>query len=385
MARILILSPFEPPSDGIARHTAHLVDAWDAAGHSVLVLSLGRNRGLKEAELIGLRSRVARVLAWRPRRRVWREVLEFKPDVVVVQFAIAALSTGFWSVQSLCKRSVSARIPVVVTFHEPVREYELFKPLTVLMYRSVARVTTVPIVFSPSAERALIANGLFDHVTVLPLGTSGLTPISDADLQRVRDQYGIKKPLVLSLGFTGFDKGTDVLLEAAAEIATERGNDVQFLIAGSPRKRRGIFRLREYRDVVFQRRLEDQGRKISGVDVAFTGFVPDGDVGALLYAADVVALPYRKITQSAIANLAMSSRAVVVASDLAGLRNDLGDAAVYVGVGEPLPLGQGISSLLGNEHLDARLRMRKLAEVRALKSTYAAVAECILSAAREVY
>jgi glycosyltransferase involved in cell wall biosynthesis len=300
--------------------------------------------------------------------------------VVVVQFAIAALSTSFWSVQDLCRRCAAAQIPVVVTFHEPAREYELFKLLTAFLYRAIARVTTVPVVFSPSAERALIENGLFSRVTELPHGTSGLLTITEADLHRVRERYDITKPLVLSLGFTGADKGTDVLLGAAAGIAGERGNDVQFLIAGSPRKRRGVFRLREYGDVAFQRRLEEQGRKIARVDVAFTGFVPDADVAALLFVADVVALPYRRITQSGIANLALSSRSVVVCTELAGLRNDLGDAALYVKVGDPQSLARGISSLLGDEHRDARERMRTLAEGRAQASTFATVANEILSA-----
>ncbi len=315
---------------------------------------------------------------------MWREVLEFDPEVVVVQFAIAALSTGFWSVLSLCKRCAAAQIPVVVTFHEPAREYDLLKSVSRYLYRAVARVTSVPIVFSPSAEQALIGNGLFDRVRELPLGTSGTMTISDDDLERVRRRYGISKPLVLTLGFTGFDKGTDVLLDAAPEIASQRGNDVQFLIAGSPRKRRGVFRLREYRDVAFQRRLENRSKEFAGVDVSFTGYVPDADVGPLLNAADVVALPYRRITQSAVANLALSSRAVVVSTNLAGLRNDLGDAAVYVEPGDAASLAHRISGLLGAENLEVRERMRALAEERAVNSTFEVVARGILAAASEV-
>ena len=380
MARILVLSPFEPPPDGIARHTAHLVDAWDSAGHSVLVLSPGSQRGLKGAARVGSRSKVARVLRWRPRRRTWNEVVEFRPDVVVVQFAVAAVSTSFWSVASLCRRCAKSRIPVVVTYHEPAREYELLKFATTFFYRAMARVTDVPVVFSPSGRQALIENGLFDQVVELPHGTSGLATITDADIQRVRDRYHIQKPLVLTLGFTNFDKGTDILLDAASEIAGDRSNDVQFLIAGTPRRRRGIFRLRELGDVTFQRRLERRGENILGVDIAFTGFVPDSDVGALLYVADVVALPYRQITQSGIANLATSSRSVVVCSDLPGLRNDLGDAAAYVDVGDSKAFAKRIASLLGNENASARQHMRELSGRRALAGTFTKVAEEILSA-----
>jgi glycosyltransferase involved in cell wall biosynthesis len=298
----------------------------------------------------------------------------------VVQFAVAALNTSFWSVESLCKRCAGAGIPVVVTYHEPAREFELLKFVTPFLYRAMARVTSVPVVFSQSGRQALIENRLFDQVVELPHGTSGLTTITDADIQRVRERYDIQKTLVLTLGFTGFDKGTDVLLEAVPEIAKERGGDVQFLIAGAPRTRRGIFRVREFQDVTFQRRLERQGKKMVGVDVVFTGFVPDADVAALLFLADVVALPYRRITQSGIANLALSSRSVVVCSDLPGLRNDLGDAAVYVAVGDPKALAKGVASLLGEENSSARESLRELSGARALEGTFARVAEGILFA-----
>jgi glycosyltransferase involved in cell wall biosynthesis len=380
VARILVLSPFEPPPDGIGRHTAHLVDAWDAAGHDVLVLSPGRDAGLRGASRIGSRSRVARVLRWRPRRGAWDEVLAFQPNVVVVQFAVAAVSTSFWSIANLCGRLGKAGIPVVVVYHEPAREYELFKLVTSFFYRAMARVTDVPVVFSPSGRQALIENGLFDDVLELPHGTSGLASITEADVQRVRARYDVRKPLVLTLGFTSFDKGTDILLEAAGAIAEGRSNDVQFLIAGAPRRRRGVFRLREYREITFQRRLERQAKKIVGVDIAFTGFVPDSDVGPLLYLADVVALPYRKITQSGIANLAISNRAVVVCSDLPGLRNDLGAAAAYAEVGNAEAVAKGIATLLGMEHDADRQRMRDLSGRRALDGTFANVAEEILSA-----
>lgn len=379
MARILVLSPFEPPPDGIARHTARLVDAWDRAGHSVLVLSPGRQRS-REVSSLGSRSKLIRVLGLLPRRRTWREVIEFRPDVVVVQFAIAAVNTSFWPVRSLCGRCNDAHIPVVVAYHEAAREYELLGPATAVFYRAMARVTDVPVVFSQSAREALLGHRLFDEVVDVPHGTSGLAEISTADVQRVRSLYHIEKPLVLTLGFVNSDKGTDVLLDAASAVAAARGNDVQFLIAGAPRRRRGVFRLREFRDVRFQRQLEDRVRKTVGVDIAFTGFVPDSDVAALLFVADVVALPYRRITQSGIANLALSSGSVVVSSDLPGLRNDLGDAAAYVRVGDSRALAEKIVDLLGVEGASVGPRMRELARARAASSTFAKAAEEILSA-----
>lgn len=379
MARILVLSPFKPPADGIAQHTAHLVGAWDSSGHTVLVISPGSQRSLEEAEHIGSRSKVARVMRKFPRRRTWHEVIEFQPDVVFVQFAIAAASVNIWSIRNLCKRCFAAQIPVVVAYHETVREYNLLGFVSRFIYRAMVRVTSVPIAFSPAGRLALIEHGLFNEVVELPHGTSGAATITDDDVQRVRGLYHVRKPLVLTLGFTHPDKGTDVLLHAANAIAEARSNEVQFLIAGSPRRRRGIFRILERRDVKFQRRLETEARQITAVDVAFRGFVPDSDVAALLFVAEVVALPYRKIAQSGIANLAISSRSVVVSSDLLGLRSDLGNAAKYVDVDDSRALAEQISGLLGDENASIRQQMRELSAERALLNTYANVAEQILS------
>jgi len=380
MARILLLSPYEPPSDGIAKHTSFLVDAWDSAGHSVLVISPGKQNRLEEAESIGSHSKVARILRSIPRRRTQSQILAFEPDMVFVQFAIAAVSVNLWSVRSLCKRFVAKRIPVVVAFHEPAREYDLLGFVTRMIYRSMARVTDVPVVFSLAGRLALTENGLFDDVVEVPHGTAGIAKISDEDIERVRNLYHLNKPLVLALGFTSSDKGTDVLLESAVGIARSRGNDVQFLIAGSPRKRRGVFRIMGRRDVKCQRRLEEQAKEVVGADIRFSGFVANQNVAALLFVADVVALPYRRITQSGIANLALSSRSVIVASNLPGLRSDLGDAAAYVESGNAKALAEQISFLLGDQSASVRQNMRELSGERAAANTFARVAERILSA-----
>jgi hypothetical protein len=133
------------------------------------------------------------------------------------------------------------------------------------------------------------------------------------------------------------------------------------------------------RDVECQRRLEDQAKNIVSVDIDFCGFVADSDIAAVLFVADVVALPYRRITQSGIANLALSSRSAVVGSNLPGLRSDLGDAAKYVAVGDAGALAEQIVSLLGNENASVRQEMRELSGERAASNTYAKVAERILS------
>jgi glycosyltransferase involved in cell wall biosynthesis len=380
MARILVVSPSEPPPDGIARHTGHLVAAWDSVGHSVLVVAPGRHRGLEGVEPAGARANIARVLRILPQRRTIDQIAAFKPDIVFVQFAIAALNMNLWSVRNLCQRFSSAGVPVVVAFHEPAREYDLLGSVTRSIYKTFARLTDVPIVFSSAGAQALLEGGLYNEVIEVPHGTLEPASIDDDDVRRVRSLYQLEKPFVLALGFTSADKGTDVLLDAASSIAAERHGDVQFLIAGSPRIRRGVFWIMGRRDARFQQQLASQAKRLANVDIAFGGFVADQDVAPLLYAADVVALPYRRITQSGIANLALASRSVIVCSDLPGLRSDLGNAAKYVAPGDSTALAEQIVGILGQENSPERSRMRALAENRAVANSFSKVAEQILSA-----
>src|SRR5665213_3019408 len=170
MTRILLISPYEPPPDGIASHSSRLVAAWDSAGHNVLVVSARNGRGREQFERIGSRSILLRSLRLLPNRRTWSEIAKFEPDVAIVQFAIAAISTNLWSVKLLCDRLHAKGIPVVVTFHEPAREYNMFRFLTRAIYRAMSRVTDVPVVFSPAGYQALHETGLFNDIVEVRTG-----------------------------------------------------------------------------------------------------------------------------------------------------------------------------------------------------------------------
>jgi glycosyltransferase involved in cell wall biosynthesis len=379
LTRILLLSPYEPPSDGIARHSAHLVEAWDAAGHTVLVIAPGTQRGLGGATVIGSRSMVARNMRKIPRRNILLDAIAFEPDIVFVQFSIATFNVDLWSVQYLSKRFRAARIPVVVAFHEAAREFDLIGPVSHLIYRSMARVTDVPIAFSSAGRQSLLDRDLFGDVVEVPHGTKGVTHITESECSRVKDLYHVKKPLVLSLGYTDSDKGTDVLLAAADAIANGVGHNVQFLIAGSPRRRRGVFRIMELRDIRFRRRLRRQAAKLTNVEIDFSNYVADNDVAALLRVAEVVVLPYRRSTQSGVGNLALSSRSVLVSSNLPGLKSNLGTAALYVEVGDSRAMAEQIIGLLGDDHESIREQLRERSGERADSNTFEKTAEMILS------
>jgi glycosyltransferase involved in cell wall biosynthesis len=241
----------------------------------------------------------------------------------------------------------------------------------------------VPVVFSPAGYRALHDTGLFNDVVEVTHGTKGIESISNQELDDVRVLFHVRKPLVLTLGFTSFDKGADIFIDAAKIISKNRNGNVQFLVAGTARRRQGVFRIMERRDNQCQRRLINRAKRLGNVEISFSNYVANENVAPLLHLADVVVLPYRRITQSGIANLALSSQSVIVCSDLPGLRNDLGDAALYVKVGDTTTLAKEITNLINPDGEETRSRMRDLAGQRANENTFAKVAEKILSAGLE--
>ena len=377
MSKILLLSTWAPPPDGVAFHSLALVNSWRRAGHEVLVVTAkvqGGARHTKRVALDGSGVRVTRILRLIPRRTTTFLLTDYQPDVVIVQFAIASQNTALLS--TLRTMSIARRfgIPVVVAFHEPARELERLGPLSRWIYRAAALFTTYPVVYSPAGAAALVQAGIFTHVTEVPHGCESPMEPTKEDLARVRERYGVHFPLVLSLGFTHVDKGTDLLVKAMTEVTLLRDGAVQFLVAGSPRTRRGLFRLMGRADCKFHKSLTMESRQFTGVSVEFCGFVPDEDVGALFNLASVVVLPYRRATQSGIAQKALAARAVIVASDISELRNDLGLAARYFRSGSVSDLVETLVSVLR----DPQNELRDAAATRAKERNYDVVSARLL-------
>jgi glycosyltransferase involved in cell wall biosynthesis len=214
-------------------------------------------------------------------------------------------------------------------------------------------------------------------VTVIPHGAPLLRSATPEGIEHLRARYGLTGRMVLALGFIHPDKGSDVLVDAARTLLPANP-DVTLVIAGEPRVRRGVFRVFGRVDA---RHLEQLRAAAgwAGARVVFPGFVADEDLADLLAAATVMALPYRRITQSGIAHLCVAGSVPAVASRLDGLEATLGDGAVYVPAGDAAALAAALVAVLDDD--DGREAQRdRLAERRDLW-TPAAVADRIVAVA----
>ena len=379
VTKVAIISPFPPPIEGVGEHTRNLAEAWVALGCDVLVVAPGH--GEYEELEVDRGFRVVREL--RPFSRRWaRRVIDnFAPDLVYTQFAIATLTTNFFSALDLSRRARRKGSRTAMGFHEPVRELALLGPIGTLLYRSGVRVADVSFVFSTAAAESMHAKGVTSDAIYVPLGTPTLSEVHERDVSRVRLRYGLENSaVVLSLGFIHPDKGLSVLLDAATRVSIEAKRPVKFLIAGEPRKRNGVFRFMGQIDQRLFLSLKDRAASLAeSVDIEFSGFVPVEDIAPLLKASTVMALAYTNATQSATASLASAAGVPVVATDLPGLREALGEGAIYVSPGDADALASALAKILNDDHLRATL----VTEIDQLRhdGTYTAIAARILGAA----
>ena len=375
MSRILVLSPFPPPPDGIGSHSMRLVDAWAHAGHEVLVMSQGSERTLEAHEGYA----VARILGPRSFARAQRAAVEFRPDLVFCQFAVSALTTSTAAVMKICRAMEAEGVPVAMAFHEPLREIALLGPLGRWIYAKALGSCSAPITFSIGATNALGFAHPPREITQLAHGIPALPTPTLHDIERVRAAYGLSGTFILDFGFIHPDKGVDVLVAAAPMVARLHGGPVNLLIAGRPRRRSSIFKLLGMVDERHYAALRKAAADLpSDVRSSFPSYLPDEDLAPLLASASVVVLPYRRTTQSGVASFVLAAGSPAVVTRLPGLEGAFGDAAVYAEPGDPASLATAINEVLGDEALQDRLRDR--ARQRAAREGYDQVARQILEA-----
>lgn len=142
-------------------------------------------------------------------------------------------------------------------------------------------------------------------------------------------------------------KGVDVLLEALGELPL--GSPVHVVLAGQT----------QGWDVAAAAGAAGAEGRLTFLE----GYLPHGELLDILDLADAVVLPYRRIDHSGVGALAASRGLPAVASDLPGLRELFGDAAIYVPPGSSSALTAALSQLEGR--LDD---LRTHAEVRSAET-----------------
>ncbi len=318
--KILYISPYPPAQDGIGTYTRMLAHAMRDLGNDVRVI-VPRHISGSPSEVLGTIS-----LAGKNFVSLHNKITRWNPDIVHVQFAIAAFGTrtfGLMRWLEVLRREW--RVPIIVTLHELTRETTLLRAAGRGIYRWIAAHCDLLIIHTDTAREALIDKlGVSQSKSVvIPHPTAG-PPAGKSTPDDLRKRFDLHNArILLSFGFIHVDKGLDDLIRALGILRDSTAvqlDDVRIVVAGAVRPRHGPFRAMELRDRWYLVRVLRLARHMSLQEyLVLTGYVPEGDVAAWFLAAEAVVLPYRRTEQSGVAGLAGSFGVPVLASTVGGL------------------------------------------------------------------
>jgi glycosyltransferase involved in cell wall biosynthesis len=316
--RVLLVTPYLPERDGIAAYSALIRGELEAQGHDAFVIC-ARAAPPHPPEVLGSLPK----RPWGSPRPAISAAAAFAPDVVHVQFAVAAYGTLVPALLRFMDGLRELRLPIVITMHEVTRDTESLRLVGRALYRRLAQRADRVVVHTEAARSAIEAR-VADHpwaVTVIAHPRSEL-PHSEVTGDALRARLGLGADrIVLSFGFIDVDKGLSEIIMAAG-LLEQRGelDGVKLVIAGEVRRRFGVFRVFELRD---RAHLWAVKRKLSklGLDhrVRFVGFVPTDEIRAWFDLATVAVLAYRRSEQSGVASLAMAAGTPLLTSDVGEL------------------------------------------------------------------
>lgn len=262
------------------------------------------------------------------------------PDIVILQWWTSSVAHMHLLISLI--NAMSTKAKVIIEFHEVVDPLEeSILPIRIysrIMGRFLVRRASLYVTHSES-DRRLVASKYRipdERVLVIPHGLyDQYTPISREEARKklgLNDDY-----VILTFGLIRPYKGIPNLIKAFGELPAEAATRSSLLIAGE---------IWEDREAVARAIAGCKYReRIRLVD----SYIPDDAIPAYFNAADVVALPYLRASQSGVAHIAMAFGKPIVVSRVGGLEESMADYAgtYFVPPGDASALREALLRLYG--------------------------------------
>jgi glycogen(starch) synthase len=362
--RVLMLSWEYPPVmvGGLGRHVHALAEAMAAAGHEVTVLTRHPGTpGVAHDEVAG-GVRIVRV-GEDPTR------FSFADDLLAWTMALNhALTRVGLAVCAGRSFDVVHAHDWLVAHAATTLEHHLGVPLVATLHATEAgrhqgwlpgpvnrTIHSVEWWLTFEARRVVTCSAymrwevtrLFDlpagKVDVVPNGVDAARwQVGPDRVAAARRRWAADGPLVAYCGRLVHEKGVQDLLAAVPRLR-RRHPGLRVVVAGTGPA---------------EAELRERARSLRlGRSVVFAGFVPDADLAALVAAADCAVVPSRYEPFGMVALEAGAAGTPVVAADVGGLAEVVGDGRLGVRfpAGDPVALADAVSRLLGDPELGRRL------------------------------
>jgi glycosyltransferase involved in cell wall biosynthesis len=310
MSRYALIGPTYPYRGGIAHYTTLLAEALREQ-HEVLLISFSQQyprwlfpgKSDRDPSERPLRTDAEYLLnplnplSW---RRTLRRLKEWQPDVVVMPWWVPFWAPA-WSALGRGIRRLPGRPKLIFICHN-VMPHERGKLGFLLPW--VTRQTLTPgdgFILHASSDEQILRQ-------ILPRARCRVTPIPTygalgGQTNALPVALPTDRPLLLFAGFVRPYKGLDVLLEAMALVK----RPLHLLVAGEFWQ--GTVTYKE------QIALLGLGESVTLLDE----YLPDETLAACMNRADVVVLPYRSATQSAVVQVAFGYGRPVITTNVGGL------------------------------------------------------------------
>ena len=312
MLRIALIGPTYPYRGGIAHYTTLLAEALRQQ-HETLLISFSQQypawlfpgRDDRDPSKRPLRTKAEYLLnplnplTW---ARTLRRLRQWQPDLVVMQWWHPFWFPA-WSYIGRCVGRLPNQPPLVYLCHN-ILPHETGGRLSQTILPHIVRFTLRPataFITHSQADRQILAQILPGYpISVSPLPTYASLGQETADLPVAVPE---DKPLLLFAGFVRPYKGLDVLLDALALVE----QPCHLLVAG------------EFWQgtVVYETQIAQLG--IGDRVTLLDEYLSNEALAACLQRANVVVLPYRSATQSAVVQLAFGAGCPVITTDVGGL------------------------------------------------------------------
>ncbi len=318
MTRFCLLGPTYPYRGGIAHYTTLLTQHLREEGHEVLLLSFSRQypgwlfpgKSDKDPSKRPLRTEAEYLLdpinplTW---RRTLKRIKEWQPDMVIVPWWHPYFAP-VWSVLSRGIKRLDLTPRLIFICHN-VLPHEQGK------FSKIVLPTVIKVTLRKGDSFILHSQADGDILrSLLPQASYVVTPLptyaalGDVDTTAVELPVMLPedRPLLLFAGFVRPYKGLDILLDALPLVLAEM--PVHLLVAGE---------FWQGGEAQYRRQIQELG--IEEHVTIINEYLPDELLAACIDRADVVVLPYRSATQSAIIQTAFGRNTPVITTDVGGL------------------------------------------------------------------